>query len=147
MVTFSLVWTTRRHARILHGGVAEHVKTRLKAACVDAGWELRSMSLRLASVRLQVTVGPDDSAKHVVSTLKRAGSDGLFDAFPHLRVMQHPWTRSYFAASVGIVSDFEVTQWIEQEGRKTKQAQRQAAKNPKSRSNQTITTTLKKDAT
>jgi putative transposase len=136
-ITFSLAWTTKRHARILHGGVAEHVKACLKAACVDAGWELRSLTLRLASVQLQVTVGLDDSAKHVVSTLKHAGSDGLFDAFPYLRVMQHLWTRSFFAASVGTISEYEITQYIEQERRKTKQAQWQAAKKAKPRNKQT----------
>jgi len=142
MVTFCLAWTTKRHARILHSAVAEHVKARLKSACIDGGWELRSLSLRLASVRLQVIVGPHDSAGHVVAALKRAASEGIFHAFPHLGVMRYLWTRSFFSASIGTVSDYHITEYIERERRGMKRARQQTTKKTKARTRPTKTTTL-----
>jgi len=128
MVTFCLAWTTKRQARILHSSVAEYVKTHLLAACIYKGWKIESLSLRLDAVSLHVTVGPHVSALQAVTVLKHATSKDFFRDNPSLNKMPCLWTRSYFAASVGTVSDFQVVQHIEQERRKTKQAQRQAVR-------------------
>jgi hypothetical protein len=56
--------------------------------------------------------------------------------------MRYLWTRSFFSASIGTVSDYHITEYIERERRGMKRARQQTTKKTKARTQPTKTTTL-----
>ncbi len=68
----------------------------------------------LDHVHLFVRVGPTDVPAAVVRAFKGRTACVLRGEFPHLRTLAKMlWSPSYFAASVGYVSESTVRQYIE----------------------------------
>lgn len=97
-----LVWCPRYRRRVLGGRVAEH------------GWEVVAKEVMPDHVHLFVQVGPTDAPAAVVRALEGRTARPLRAEFPYLRRFARVlWSPSYFAASVGCVSQSTVRRYSE----------------------------------
>jgi len=86
----------------------------LERVADERGWQIVVKEVMPDHVHVFVRVGPTDAPAQVVRAFKGRTARVLRSEFPHLR--NHAkvlWSPSYFAASVGYVSESTVRRYIE----------------------------------
>ena len=93
---------------------ARRLSELLEQIADEHGWQIVAKEVMPDHVHLFVRVGPTDAPTQVVRTFKGLAARVLRQEFAHLR--NHAkvlWSPSYFAASVGYVSESTVRRYIE----------------------------------
>jgi putative transposase len=109
-----LVWCPKYRRRVLGGRVARRLDELLRKIAAEHGWQIVAHEVMPDHVHLFVRVGPADAPASVVRAVKGRTARELRQEFPYLR--NHAkvlWSPSYFAASVGYVSETTVRRYIE----------------------------------
>ena len=109
-----LVWCSKYRRRVLGGRVARRLDELLRQIAAEHGWLIVADEVMPNDVHLFVRVGPADAPASVVRAFTGRTARVLRQEFPYLRnyakVLRSP---SYFAASVGYVSETTVCRYIE----------------------------------
>ncbi|EUA09720.1 transposase IS200 like family protein [Mycobacterium kansasii 662] len=109
-----LVWCPKYRRRVLGGGVAVRCTELLEQIADEHGWQIVAKEVMPDHVHLFVRVGPADAPAAVVRAFKGRTARVLRAEFPYLRRFAKVlWSPSYFAASVGYVSESTVRRYIE----------------------------------
>lgn len=109
-----LVWCPKYRRRVLGGRVADRCAELLNRVAAARGWEIVASEVMPDHVHLFVRVGPADAPAEVVRAFKGRTARVLRQEFPYLhRFAKVLWSPSYFAASVGYVSESTVRRYIE----------------------------------
>lgn len=104
-----LVWCPKYRRRVLGGRVAHRLDELIVQVADEHGWQIVAHEGMPDHVHLFVRVGPTDSPAAVVRAFKGRTARVLRAEFPHLRRFAKVlWSPSYFAASVGYVSESTV---------------------------------------
>jgi putative transposase len=86
----------------------------LEQIAAEHGWEIVAQEVMPDRVHLFVRVGPTDAPASVVRAFRGRTARVLRQEFPCLRPFTKVlWSPSYFAASVGYVSESTVRRYIE----------------------------------
>ena len=86
----------------------------LEQIAAEHGWEIVANEVMSDHVHLFVRVGPTDAPAWVVRAFKGRTARVLRAEFPYLgRFAKVLWSPSYFAGSVGYVSESTVRRYIE----------------------------------
>ncbi|EQD72439.1 transposase IS200-family protein, partial [mine drainage metagenome] len=107
-----VVWCPKYRRRILRGPVARRLDE-LLAVVATENWEIVASEVMADHVHLFVRVRPTDSPAYVARLLKGRTSRVIRQEFPWWRHNRALWSKSYFAASVGDVSEATVKRYIE----------------------------------
>ncbi len=111
-----LVWCPKYRRRILGGRVAAGCADLLDQIADQHGWQIVAKEVMPDHVHLFVRVGPTDAPASVVRAFKGRTARVLRQGFPYLRrCAKVLWSPSYFAASVGYVSESTVCRYIERQ--------------------------------
>jgi len=109
-----LVWCPKYRRRVLGGRVGRRLDELLGQIAAERGWQIVVDEVMPDHVHLFVRVGPADAPASVVRALKGRTARVLRHEFPYLhRFAKVLWSPSYFAASVGYVSETTVRRYIE----------------------------------
>ena len=111
---YHLVWTPKYRKPVLVGDVAARLKALVteKAGQLDA--VIHALEVMPDHVHVFVESDPTCSPSHLAHQFKGFTSHVLRSEFPHLRSrLPTLWSRSYFVASVGSVTDAAVKRYIE----------------------------------
>ena len=118
-LTFPIVFCPKYRRKVLVGEVEQKLKHILYATAQQYGVLIETMEVMPDHVHLFVTADPTRCVAEIVNRLKGASSRILRQEFPHLTSrLPTLWSRSYYAATVGHVSESTVKKYIEnQKGR------------------------------
>lgn len=109
-----LVWCPKYRRRILGRRVAARCDELLEQIASGHGWQIVAKEVMPDHVHLFVRVGPTDAPAMVVRAFKGRTARVLRHEFAYLRGLAKVlWSPSYFAASVGYVSESTVRRYIE----------------------------------
>jgi len=109
-----LVWCPKYRRPVLVDQVEQRLKVLLMDKALELGWVFHAMEIMPDHVHLFVEYDPTVCIAEIVNRLKGATSRNLRQEFPHLKSrLPTLWSRSYFAASVGSVSESAVVAYIE----------------------------------
>ncbi len=100
----------------MRGRVAERARELIKQTCESRGVSIIRGAVSPDHIHMLVSAPPDLSPSKLVQYLKGRSSRRLQDEFPELRKKywgQHLWGRGYFCATVGVVNEEVVKQYIE----------------------------------
>lgn len=116
---FHIVWCPKYRRPVLAGRVDERLKELLTEVATEHGMTIHAMEVMPDHVHLFVEADPTLCVAEIVNRLKGRTSRILRQEFPSLRSrLPTLWSRSYFAATVGAVSEGTVRRYIEaQKGR------------------------------
>jgi len=107
-----LIFCPKRRKKVLVGDVATDLDALIREKCAEKEWEIRELAIQPDHVHLFVQVRPTDSAAEVVRQVKGYSSHALRHRFPELLKLPSLWTRSYFCASAGNVSQATIARYI-----------------------------------
>ena len=109
-----LVWCPKYRRHVLTGPVAERFAALLRDKADELGMTVHALEVRPDHVHLFVEHEPIYSVAEIVNRLKGFTSRVLRQEFPALRSrLPTLWSRSYYAGSVGQVSEATVRAYIE----------------------------------
>jgi putative transposase len=113
LIVYHLVWTPKRRKAILVGPVADDCKALIERQCEQRGWTILHLAIQPDHVHLLVRAWPEVSASEIVKECKGLTSHELRAKYPDLkRRLPSLWTRSFFAATTGSVSQETIEQYI-----------------------------------
>jgi putative transposase len=111
-IVYHLAWAVKRRKAMLVGAVGDQCKSLIESKCAEAGWEIIKLAIQPDHVYLVVRVWPPNSAEDVVKRCKGITSHTLRKAYPELLKLPSLWTRGYFAATAGAVSDEDIRAYM-----------------------------------
>ena len=116
---YHLVWCPKYRRPVLMPPVDQRLKSLLSETAAEHGMNIQGMEVLPDHLHLVVEADPTLSVAEIVNRFKGRSSRVLRDEFPHLRsCLPTLWSRSYFAATTGQVSEATIRRYIEaQKGR------------------------------
>ena len=111
---YHLVWCPKYRRPVLEGAIEERLREVLESVRAEHGWTIHVLEVMPDHVHLFIESDPIYSVAEIVNRLKGASSRILRSEFPALRSrLPTLWSRSYYASTVGAVSDAVVRRYIE----------------------------------
>jgi putative transposase len=111
---FHLVWCPKYRRPVLTSPVDERLKALLGEVADEHGMTIHATEVMPDHVHLFVEADPTLCVAEIVNRFKGRTSRLLRQEFPFLRSrLPSLWSRSYFAASVGAVSEATIRRYIE----------------------------------
>jgi putative transposase len=116
---YHLVWCPKYRRPVLTPPVDGRLKDLLAETAAEHGMSIQAMEVMPDHVRLFIEADPTLSVAEIVNRFKGRSSRMLRTEFAHLRSrLPTLWSRSYFAATAGQVSEVTIRRYIEaQKGR------------------------------
>lgn len=116
---YHLVWCPKYRRPVLVDAVADRLQALLTEEAAVHGLTIHALEIMPDHVHLFVESDPMHAVAEIVNRLKGRTSRVLREEFPSLRSrIPTLWSRSYYAGSVGHVSEKTVREYIEsQKGR------------------------------
>ena len=112
-LTFHLVWCPKYRRPVLTPPVDGRLQALLAAIADEHGMTIRAAEVMPDHVHLVVEADPTLCVAEIVNRFKGRTSRLLREEFPALRSrLPTLWSRSYFAASVGAVSEATIRRYI-----------------------------------
>jgi putative transposase len=111
---FHVVWCPKYRRPVLTPPVDGRLKALLGEIADEPGMMIRAAEVMPDHVHLLVAADPTLCVAEIVNRFKGCTSRLLREGFPSLRPhLPTLWSRSYFAASVGAVSEATIRRYIE----------------------------------
>jgi len=113
-IGYHVVWCPKYRRPVLVGDIAARCDALLREKAAEHGWRIIALEVMPDHIHLFVKAGPKDSPSFVANQFKGYTSRVLRTEFPGLRSrLPTLWSRSYFVATVGAVSEKTVKQYID----------------------------------
>ena len=111
---YHLVWCPKYRRPVLEGAIEKRLREVLDDVRAEHEWTINALEVMPDHVHLFIESDPIYSVAEIVNRLKGASSRILRSEFPALRSrLPTLWSRSYYAGTVGAVSDAVVRRYIE----------------------------------
>ena len=111
---YHLVWCPKYRRGVLTGEIADALEQLLREKADTLGVEIISLAIRPDHVHFFITGTPTIAVNQLVRHLKSFTAHELRERFPSLKTrLPSLWSRSYYAGTIGEVSDATVRRYIE----------------------------------
>lgn len=111
---YHIVWCPKYRRPVLEGAIEKRLREVLEDVRAEHVWTIHALEVMPDHVHLFIESDPIYSVAEIVNRLKGASSRILRSEFPALRSrLPTLWSRSYYAGTVGAVSDAVVRRYIE----------------------------------
>ena len=119
MLQVHLVWCSKYRRPVLVGAVEKRLRQLLKQTAAEHEWQIKTLEIAPDHVHLFLTFDPRYAIAEIVNRLKAVTSNKMRAEFRELRSrIPTLWTRSYYAGTVGSVSETAIRMYVEsQKGR------------------------------
>jgi putative transposase len=113
---YHLVWITKYRKPVLSGEIGHRVRELVRLICASLDVEIIKGNIRQEHVHLLVSVPPTLSVSKLTQRIKGVTSRKLLQENKGLNKAfwgRHLWSRGYFVASVGEVTEEIISKYIE----------------------------------
>jgi putative transposase len=114
-IKYHFVWIPKRRKPVLVGDVAKRLLEIIASVAADNGWTIIDLAIQPDHVHLFVEATVREAPYQIANALKGRSSRLLRQEFPHLLKLPSLWTRAYFAASVGQVSQQAIEGYLREQ--------------------------------
>ncbi len=120
-IGWHIVWCPKYRKRVLVDQVEVRLKELLHQKAEEKNWSIEALEVMPDHVHIFLRTAPDAAPSYIANQLKGFTSHELRNEFSHLKSrLPTLWTRSYFIASVGRVSEATIKKYIEDQKTKPK---------------------------
>ena len=113
LLVYHIVWTPKRRKAVLRNQIAHRCNELIHQKCEEKGWTILNLAIQPDHIHLFIQAWPDNSPSEIVKEIKGITSYHLRREFPELLKLPSMWTRSFFAATAGNVSQEIIQKYIE----------------------------------
>ncbi|HEY7126315.1 MAG TPA: IS200/IS605 family transposase [Ktedonobacterales bacterium] len=117
LVVYHIVWCPKRRRKILVGPVHDRLKQVLESVADEQEWQILQLAIQPDHVHLFVRATPYTLPSDIPRRMKGRSANILREEFAHLKKMPSMWTRSYFLATAGNVSQEIIQKYIERQSK------------------------------
>ena len=111
---YHIVWCTKYRRKVLTEEIQIFLKKALLEKCTENNYIVEAIEIMEDHMHIFLKASVKDSVHRIVSQLKGNSSFQLRKLFPELKSrLPCMWTRSYYAGTVGHVSEETVKKYIE----------------------------------
>lgn len=111
---YHVVFCPKYRRPVLDGPVKDRCEELIRIKAAEHGWRIIALEVMPDHVHLFVKAHPKHSPSYIANQFKGFTSHALRAEFPHLRTrLPTLWSKSYFTATVGAVSDATVRRYID----------------------------------
>ena len=113
---YHIIWVTKYRYEILGGEKSKRLRELILQGCEARGITIVSGNIRKDHIHLLLSCPPSIAPRKVVQYLKGRSSRLLQEEFQDLKKRywgQHLWSRGYFCATIGSVTEDMIKQYIE----------------------------------
>ena len=111
---YHLVWCTKYRRKVLTEDMQSSLKTFIEEVCEKNGFEIEALETMEDHVHVFIKASGKDSVHRIISQIKGYTAFKLRESFPELKSrLPCLWTRSYYAGTVGYVSEETIKKYIE----------------------------------
>ena len=114
-IKYHLVWIPKRRKPVLVGEIAARLRAICEEVAAEHGWTILELAIQPDHVHLYVEATVREAPYQVVRAFKGRTSRLLREEFAELLKLPSLWTRAYFAATVGQVSQETIARYIEEQ--------------------------------
>ncbi|MBA1335390.1 MAG: Mobile element protein [Firmicutes bacterium] len=119
-IKYHVIWTTKYRYKVLKGEIAKRARDLIIQGCEARNIVIIKGSVGKDHIHILISCPPTIAPAKIMQYLKGRSSRMLQDDFPELKKRywgQHLWSRGYFCATVGSVTEEMIKQYIENQGR------------------------------
>lgn len=110
---YHIVWCTKYRRKVLTEKIQEYLKLLVKEQCDKNRYILEAVETMEDHIHIFVSASQKDSVHRIVSQIKGFTAFKLREKYPELKSrLPCMWTRSYYAGTVGHVSEETVKKYI-----------------------------------
>lgn len=111
---YHLIWCPKYRRKVLVPPIDVRLKELVKEVADEHGWSVKEIEVMPDHIHVFIKIHPTDNIAYVVNQLKGKTSRVLREEFPELKKrIPSLWTRSYYAESVGRISEETIKKYIE----------------------------------
>lgn len=111
---YHIIWCPKYRRKVLVEPIDARLKEVLNDTANEHGWRIEKMKVLPDHVHIFIKINPTDNIAYVVNRLKGVSSRVLREEFPSLKKrIPTLWTRSYYAESIGHISEETIRRYIE----------------------------------
>lgn len=111
---YHIVWCTKYRRKVLTESIQEHLKILILEKTKELNYKIEAMETMEDHIHVFIQASSKDSVHRIVSQLKGYTSFKLRELFPELKSrLPCLWTRSYYAGTIGYVSEQTIKKYIE----------------------------------
>ncbi|MDR3348464.1 MAG: IS200/IS605 family transposase [Acidaminococcales bacterium] len=115
-IKYHVIWATKYRCKILGGNMSKRLRELMRQGCEARDITIVSGNIRKDHIHLLLSCPPSMAPSKVAQCLKGRSSRLLQEEFQELKKRcwgQHLWSRGYFCATVGSVTEETIKQYIE----------------------------------
>ena len=115
-IKYHIVWITKYRYKVITPEIGKRLKELLIQGCRCRGIIVMQGHIDVNHVHLLLSCPPSLSPAKIVQYLKGRSSRLLQDEYPQLQKRywgQHLWGRGYFCATVGVITEEMIKEYIE----------------------------------
>ena len=119
-IKYHVIWTTKYRYKVLKGAIAQRAKDLIIQGCHARSIVIVKGSVGKDHIHILLSCPPVLSPAKILQYLKGRSSRLLQEEFPELKRKywgQHLWSRGYFCATVGSVTEEMIKHYIENQGK------------------------------
>ena len=116
-----LIFVTKYRKQILHGDFKNDIKQWIYESCVEHHWYIKRMETDKDHIHILIQYNPKDSIFSIVFILKQKTTYMAWRKYPKMLRKYYwdknkLWSNSYFACSIGEVSQDIIEKYIQNQG-------------------------------
>ncbi|WP_100486366.1 IS200/IS605 family transposase [Sporolactobacillus pectinivorans] len=122
-IKYHVIWVTQYRYQVLRGQVAVRLRELIRQGCETRGVTIFQGSVGKEHIHLLISCPPSLAPSKIMQYLKGRSSRLLQDEFSELKKRywgQHLWSRGYFCATVGSVTEETIRNYIANQSNKVK---------------------------
>jgi putative transposase len=115
-IQYHIVWITKYRKSSMTGLIAERIRETIRQICSEFKVTIVKGHVSKDHIHLMVKTNPSITISKLVGVLKGRTAYKLYKEFPELKKKywgQHFWSRGYFVATVGAVTDETIKIYIQ----------------------------------
>lgn len=115
-INYHIVWVTKYRYKVLNKQISFRLRELIRQGCEARNITIIRGSIGKDHVHMLIGCSPNIAPSKIVQYLKGRSSRLIQDEFPELKKRywgQHLWSRGYFCATVGNVTEETIKNYIE----------------------------------
>jgi len=118
LTQYHIIWCPKYRRNLLTNEIKNRLSEIIINSCSELGATIKAFEIMPNHVHVFVSYTYKEPINKLIKKMKGTSSNLLRKEFPELRKMPTLWSRSFFVASAGNISEETIKKYIEQQWKK-----------------------------